>query len=102
MKKTISLIKACMSSDMNIFRIKTKKNSKVSKLMLPIVLSFLIMFYMWVYANMILEKLEPLNLQYIALSLFLMMIAIIAIGYRELKKYKRTLIEENIKLDCFF
>lgn len=35
---------------------------------------------------------------YKALSLFLMMIAIIAIGYRELKKYKRTLIEENIKL----
>ena len=75
MKKTISLIKACMSSDMNIFKIKAKKDSKVSKLMLPIVLSFLIMFYMWVYANMILEKLEPLNLQFIALSLFVFVIS---------------------------
>lgn len=35
---------------------------------------------------------------YKALSLFLMMIAIIAIGFRELNKYKKTLIEENIKL----
>ena len=75
MKKIISLLKACMTSDMNIFKIKAKKGSKVSKLMLPIVLSLLIMFYMWVYANMILEKLEPLNLQFISLSLFVFVIS---------------------------
>ena len=70
MKKLISLIKACMTSDMNIFRIKQKKNSKRNNLLLPIVLSLIIMFYIWSNSNILFEKMAPLHLQILAISLF--------------------------------
>ena len=56
MKKLYSLIKACMSSDMNIFKIKQKKNNKKSNIMMPIFLSLCFMFMVWSYANMLFEK----------------------------------------------
>ena len=69
MKKVVSLVKACMTSDMSIFKIKSK-NSKKNKGLVFIV-SFCFMFAIWSYANMLLEGLAPLHLQYIALSLFI-------------------------------
>ena len=55
MKKIYSLLKACMTSDMNIFQIKQKRNSKKSRILLPFVLSFLFMFAIWSNANIILK-----------------------------------------------
>lgn len=77
MKKVVSLVKACMTSDMSIFKIKSK-NSKKNKGLVFIV-SFCFMFAIWSYANMLLEGLAPLHLQYIALSLFMFLISLLTI-----------------------
>ena len=79
MKKLISLIKACMTSDMNVFKIKQKKSSKKSKISLPIVISLLIMFYIWTSANTLFEKMAPLHLQVLAVSLFVIGISFFTI-----------------------
>ena len=77
MKKVVSLIKACMTGDMSIFKIKSK-NSKKNKGLVFLV-SFCFMFAIWSYANMLLEGLAPLHLQYIALSLFMFLISLLTI-----------------------
>ena len=79
MKKLYSLIKASMSSDMNIFKIKQKKNNKKSNIMMPIFLSLCFMFMVWSYANMLFEKMAPLYLETIVLSLFVFIISIMTI-----------------------
>lgn len=68
MKKIYSLLKACMSSDMNIFKIKQKKDNKSNKF-LPLFISLCLMFSIWTYANMLFEKMAPLHLQFIVLAL---------------------------------
>ena len=71
MKKLISLIKACMSSDMNLFRVKSKNsNNGKSKLVVPIILGALIFFSIFQYANMMLEELTKYNLEVVVLTLF--------------------------------
>ena len=69
MKKTLSLIRACMTSDMSLFKIKTKSNSKKS-LLIPMFIAFYLMFMIWGGANSLFEKLAPLHIQYILLSVF--------------------------------
>ena len=78
MKKLYSLIRACMSSDMNLFKIKQKKDNKLSKL-LPLFISLCFMFAIWTYANMFFEKMAPMHLQFIVLSMFAFLIAILII-----------------------
>ena len=68
MKKMMSLIKACMTSDMNLFKIKKKKNSKKASL-LPLFIGGYLMFMIWVYANSLFEKMSPSHMQYILLSI---------------------------------
>ncbi len=72
MKKLISLIKACMTSDMNVFKIKQKKDGKKNNLVLPIVVSLLIMFYIWSNSNVLFEKVAPLHLQILIFSMFIL------------------------------
>ena len=80
MKKLISLIKACMTSDMNIFKIKQKKDNKKSNIKLMLVIAFFFMFSIWTYANMFFEKMAPLHLQEIVLSIFVFLVSILVIG----------------------
>ena len=82
MKKLYSLIRASMSSDMNIFKIKQKKDSKSSKILMPLFISLCFMFAIWTYANMLFEKMAPLHLQFIviALSAFVTSIMVIVEG----------------------
>ena len=70
MKKYISLIKACMTDNMNLFKIK-KKNNKKNKLILPIVLFVFLFFYMVAYCNMLIVPLQEIHLEYIVLTLFI-------------------------------
>ena len=79
MKKLISLIKACMTSDMNVFKINQKKNGKKNSIALPIVISLCIMFTIWGNANTLFEKMAPLHLQIIAISLFVVGISLFTI-----------------------
>ena len=75
MKKLYSLIKACMTSDMSLFKIKKKKNGK-SSLFVPLFIALYLMFMIWGSANSLFEKLEPFKLQYVLLSLFVFSISI--------------------------
>ena len=70
MKKLISLVRASMTSDMNLFKIKQKRDSKKNQFLLPLVLALCFMFAIWGNINMLFEKLAPLHLQFIVLSLF--------------------------------
>ena len=82
MKKLYSLIRACMSSDMNLFKIKTKKNRKKSNTLIPLLIALYLMFMIWGMANELFEKLAPMHVQYILLSIsaFLVSIATIMEG----------------------
>ena len=75
MKKLYSLIKACMSNDMSLFKIKTNKNNKRSKFF-PIFIALFLMFMIWGSANTMFEKLYPMHLSHILLSLFVFSICI--------------------------
>ena len=75
MKKLYSLIKACMTNDMSLFKIKTKKNSK-SAVLIPLFIALYLMFMIWGSANSVFEKLETTNLQYVILSFFVFGISI--------------------------
>lgn len=75
MKKLYSLIRACMTSDMSLFRFKTNKNNKLS-ILLPLFISGYLMYMIWNLSNSLFEKLSPLNLSYLLLSLFVLSISI--------------------------
>ena len=72
MKKLISLIKACMTSDMSLFKIKNNNQSKRNRVLLPIFLFIMVFFSIWSYANMIIEPLTKIHLEYVLLSLFVL------------------------------
>ena len=78
MKKMMSLIKACMTSDMNLFKIKKKKNSKKASL-LPLFIGGYLMFMIWMYANTLFEKMSPSHMQYILLSIIAFGISLMTI-----------------------
>lgn len=69
MKKVYSLLKACMTSDMSLFKIKTKKKNKTNAF-IPLVIALYLMFMIWGSANALFEKIAPMNIQHIMLSIF--------------------------------
>lgn len=77
MKKLVSLLKASMSSDMNLFKIKSK-NAK-SKKALPIFLAMLLFFVIWSYANMIMEPLITYHLEFALLTLFILLTSVLTL-----------------------
>ena len=75
--KTISLLKAVLSQDMNMFKYQAKRNSsKLKKILFPIFLFILVGISIGTYAYMIGEELAKVNLTYIMLSMFIMMVTI--------------------------
>ena len=79
MKKIYSLIKACMTNDMNIFKIRAKNNNKKNKFILPLFISLCFMFAIWSNTNLLFEKLSPMHLQHIVLSMVVFLTAIMTI-----------------------
>lgn len=79
MKKIYSLLKACMTSDMNIFKIKQKRDNKKNNFLFPICLALLFMFAIGINADTLFEKLAPLNLQFVVISLIVFCTAIFTI-----------------------
>ena len=79
MKKLYSLIKACMTSDMNIFKIKQKKTNKKRNFVLPLFLSLFFMFAIWSNANLIFEKTSQMNLNNVILSVFVFFVSFMTI-----------------------
>ena len=79
MKKILSLLKATMSQDMNIFRIKRNGKSKLSKIASPMILAGFVMFIVGANAQIIAEILSPMGLTYILLSLFIVLVSVLTI-----------------------
>ena len=71
MKKFLSLLKASMTEGMNLFKVSTKKKNAFTKIVLPIILAFLLMRAMYSYSELIMEQLEPVNMEYVLLTLFI-------------------------------
>ena len=79
MNKILSLLRANMSEGMNIFKINTKKKNTISKVLLPVFLCFTMMSMMYSYAQLTIEQLEPVNMQFVVLSLFIITTSILTI-----------------------
>lgn len=76
----LSLLKACMSQDMELFKIKTGKNSnKFKKILLPVILSILFMYAIYMYLNVIGAELKKINLTYILLSIAMLFPTILTV-----------------------
>ena len=79
MKKLISLLKATMSQDMSLFKIKSKNESKARKIFLPIILALILMFAIGSYAFLFAEELAPNHLTYIILTIFIMITSLLTL-----------------------
>ena len=79
MKKLWSIIKVTMSQNMDLFRINTKKKSRTSRITLFVVLCALFFFSMFSYSYTIMEKIEPLKMEHLILSLFVGIASILTI-----------------------
>lgn len=79
MKKLISLIKAAMSQDMNLFKVKHKKESGLGKIIFPLILAFFFMFCIGIYAYGFAEIINPMGLIDVLLSIFIILTAILTI-----------------------
>ena len=79
MEKLVSLLKAAMSQDMQLFKINSKSGSKTAKIILPIVLALILMFSIGSYTAMLAETLAPHNLTYVILTIFILVTSLLTI-----------------------
>ena len=79
MNRILSLIKATMTEDMNLFRISTKKKSFFNQIALPIIITLLIMGSIYYYSETFFVEFERVNMGYVLLSIFVMITSIITI-----------------------
>lgn len=80
MKQLMSLLKAVMSQDMNLFKIRTKANSSgIKKLLFPIMMAGIFMFAIGTYLYIFAVELSKLNLTYIMLTFALILPTIFTI-----------------------
>ena len=79
MGKLLSLLKATMSQDMSLFKIRAKNESKMNKIILPIVLALIVMFSVGSYAAILAEELATYNLTYIILTIFIMVTSLLTV-----------------------
>lgn len=79
MKKIISLIRASMTENMNLFKINNKNQSKISKKVFPAILAIIFFSFIFSFASTIIELLAEHNLQYVVLTLFIGVTSILTI-----------------------
>lgn len=79
MKKIYALIKANMSEGMNLFKVNTKKKNNFTKVLLPFFLTLIIMGAMYSYSYRIMEQLENVNMQFVLLTLFVIITSVLTI-----------------------
>ncbi|MBQ1496289.1 MAG: hypothetical protein IIZ40_02920 [Bacilli bacterium] len=80
MKKIFSLLKACMTSDMNLFKVKSKKKSKQSNnLLVAFLLMLVFMFSIFSNVNNLFQKVAEYHLQSLLLVLFSFMTSLMVI-----------------------
>lgn len=79
MKKVFSLLKACMTSDMNLFKVKSKKNKKSNNLLVAFLLMLVFMFSIFSNVNNLFQKVAEYHLQSLLLVLFSFMTSLMVI-----------------------
>ena len=79
MEKLWSLIKATMSSDMALFKIKTKNKSKSNKIPFVLLIFVLVFFAIYSYGEMFMEPLANVHLEYVLLTLFVLITSVMTI-----------------------
>lgn len=78
--KTLSLLKAVLTCDMNMFKYSAGKNASTKKkILLPVFLFLVLAYSIGFYAYMIGKPLHEIGLTYVMLSLFIFMVSIITI-----------------------
>ena len=75
--KIISLIKATMTDNMNLFRIRNKDKNKSSNKIMVAFLVIFFFFYIWSFANMLIEPLIEVKMEYVLLTLFVIITTIV-------------------------
>lgn len=75
--KTISLLKAVLTQDMNMFKYKTTSKKKINKILMPILLFLLVATAIGSYAYMLGKTLHPVNLTYVMLTMFILLVTIL-------------------------
>ncbi len=78
MGRLVSLLKACMTEDMSLFQIRSKKRGASSKV-LPVFLVLIIGFSIWSYANMLLDTLLPLNAGFVMLTMCVLVTSVLTL-----------------------
>ena len=78
--KTLSLLKAVLTEDMNMFKYSAGKNASTKKkILLPVFLFLIVGYSIGYYAYIIGKPLHEIGLTYVMLSLFIFMVSIITI-----------------------
>ncbi len=78
--KTLSLLKAVLTEDMNMFKYSVGKNASTKKkILLPVFLFLVVAYSIGYYAYMIGKPLHEIGLTYVMLSLFIFIVSIITI-----------------------
>ena len=79
MKKGLALVKASMTDNMNIFKVGSKNNTKLSKRFLLIFITLVCFFSIWSYADIIMEQLIKVHLGFVLLTMFILFTSIITL-----------------------
>ena len=79
MNKMMSLIRACMTDNMSLFKIKKKNKAKKSGKGLTIFLFIVLAMSVWSYANMFLDSLIPHHMEHVLLSLFGVIVTVLIV-----------------------
>ncbi|MBR2745037.1 MAG: hypothetical protein IKE01_07090 [Clostridia bacterium] len=79
MSKIKSLIRACMSDNMSLFRVKKKDKTKTNSKYIAIALYALFMFFIFGYACTFLEVLSPIHQENVLLTVFSFITAMLII-----------------------
>ena len=77
MKKLWSLIKATLSSDMSLFKYKSKSDKKSSKILFLVFITIMMLFAVYSYADMLMQPISEVHLEYVLLTIFILLTSIL-------------------------
>ena len=79
MKKILSLIRACMTDNMSLFKIRSKRENKKSKILFPVFIAIVFFVYIYIYADSIMNPLISVHQEIMLLSLFVILTTILTL-----------------------
>ena len=79
MKKLFSLLRASMTDNMNLFRFKNKNAGTLKGRLMVLFFGLLILGVGYIYADMFMEKVAPVHLEYVVLSIYILLISVLTL-----------------------